>query len=204
MNSYPIILPKDEELYIDKEQVLSKKVPRFFPDRQEYQKTNIPLKINKEGISAEQKDIVKDLNTNNEMFDDVLKRSRTVLFKAKTVFPFDFFPSDLIIDITKVTVITRRFFFSGYTQSIHIKDIMDVIVESGPFFSSITILDLGYLQQNKLYVKHLKKSDATLARQMIEGLIAATKAGVDLTKIPRRELIARMPELLSAQRTPNP
>lgn len=198
------MLPKEEELHQNKELVLSKEVPRMYPDR--YDDQNIPIspKNNKKGIDAAQKDIVKAANVNNEKFDDVVKRSRTILFKTKTVFPFDFFPSDFIIDITKVTVVTRRFFFSGYTQSIHIKDIMDVIVESGPLFSSLTILDLGYLQQNKLYVRHMKKSDAILARQMIEGLIAASNAGVDITKIPRRELIERMPELINAQRTPLP
>jgi len=94
---------------------------------------------------------------------------------------------------------------SGQTQSIHISDVMDVVVETGPFFSSIVILDMmGYQQKNKLHVKYLKKSDAALARQIIEGLSAATKAGVDLTKIPRRELVERLPELARSQRTPSP
>jgi hypothetical protein len=170
MNSYPIILPQEEELQLNKEKILSKGLPRMYPDRQKNEYIPIPPRISREGITEAQKDIVKTANVNNEKFDDVVKRSRTILFKTKTVFPFDFFPSDFIIDVTKVTVVTRRFFFSGYTQSIHIKDIMDVIVESGPFFSSLSILDLGYLQQNKLYVRHMRKSDAILARQMIEGL----------------------------------
>ncbi len=204
MNSYPAVFPKEKELHRDKELILSKAVPRMFPDKQMDEDVPISPKINQEGINAAQKEIIKDVNINNEKFEDVLKRSRTILFKTKTVFPFDFFPSDFIIDVTKVTVVTRRFFMSGYTQSIHIKDIMDVIVESGPFFSSLTILDLGYLQQNKLYVKHMKRSDAILARKLIEGLIAASKAGVDITKIPRRDLIERIPELINAQKIPDP
>lgn len=144
------------------------------------------------------------VHSQEEMFDDVVKRSRTVLFHAKTIFPFDFFPNDLIIDITKVTLVNRSFFMSGNVQSIHIRDIMDVNVETGPFFSSLTILDLGYLQRNKMHINYLKKCDANLARQIIEGLIAATKAGVDMTKIPRRDLISRLPELLESQRTPQP
>ena len=204
MNSYPAVFPIEKELHRDKELILSKAVPRMFPDKQMDEDVPISPKINQEGINAAQKEIIKDVNINNEKFEDVLKRSRTILFKTKTVFPFDFFPSDFIIDVTKVTVVTRRFFMSGYTQSIHIKDIMDVIVESGPFFSSLTILDLGYLQQNKLYVKHMKRSDAILARKLIEGLIAASKAGVDITKITRRDLIERIPELINAQKIPDP
>ena len=180
-----------------------KKLKRIYADKVvDPEVKKIPLEIQREGKAEAQKEFSKEVNTNNEMFDDVVKRSQTVLFHAKTVFPFELFPSDVIIDVTKVTVVSRRFFFSGFTQSIHIKDIMDVIVSAGPFFSSLSILDMGYLQKNKLYVKNLKRSDAVRARQLIEGLIAATKAGVDLTKIPRKELIARLPELMRSQNTP--
>lgn len=164
---------------------------------------NLPF-ITKRHYGGDVRKPNSEIEEHEEMFEDVLKRSRTVLFHAKTIFPFDLFPNDLIIDITKVTVVNRSFFLSGETQSIHIRDIMDVRVETGPFFSSLTMLDLGYIQRNKLHVNYLKKKDAVRARQIIEVLIAATKAGVDLTKIPRRDLISRLPELLQSQRIPLP
>lgn len=148
-------------------------------------------------------ELVKEKTLQGEMFDDVVKRSRTILYKTRTIFPFDIFPNDLIIDLTKVTLVTRNFFFTGQTQSVYIKDIMDVIVETGPFFSTLRIVDSGFVQ-NKLSVTFLSRKSATRAREIIEGLIAASKAGVDMTKIGRRVVLSRLPELAKAQKTPAP
>lgn len=201
-----VLLPQDKEILLNGySHGFNDSLHRRIDENQEHPNLKKPSSKNeKEGVDKAQVDFVKDINSNRTMFDDVVKRSSTILLHAKTIFPFDFFTSDLIIDITKVTLVSRRFFLSGYTQSIHVRDIMDVIVSTGPFLSSLTVLDLGYLQRNKLYVKHLKRSDALHARQIIEGLIAACKAGVDLTKIPRRELLPRLPELLRSQSTPQP
>lgn len=206
MYIHPTLLKKGKESFVGEFRNTRNRFSRIFADNTTSDEVS-SLQKGKHKIQGEKQaiqDIARDTEIHEEKFDDVVKRSETVLFKAKSIFPFDFFPSDLIIDITKVTIVTRNFFLSGQTQSIYIKDILDIIVQTGPFFSSLTIIDMGYLPRNKIEVRYLKKSDAIQARQIIEGLLAATKAGVDLTKIPRRDLISRLPELRHSQITPSP
>jgi hypothetical protein len=199
MNLRPVPLRSGKEELVGEFKSERKRLPRIFADRSEFNP-----ELHKKAEEEASRRLTRDANLNGEKFDDVVKRSDTVLFKAKTIFPFDFFPNDLIIDITKVTVITRNFFFSGQTQSINIKDILDIVVETGPFFATIRVIDMGYLPTNKIHIKYLKKKDAMQARAIIEGLLAANKAGVDITKIPRRELISRLPDLARAQTMPSP
>ncbi len=202
MYQHPVILKKGKASFLGEFRNARKGISRFFADQK--LSDTIPPKIQKEGLEEAQTTLTRDFNLHGEKFDDVVKRAQTILFRAKTVFPFEFFPSDLIIDVTKVTVVTRNFFLSGKTQSINVKDIMDVVVEKGPFFSAMRFLDLGYQQRNQIKINYLTNKDARQAREIIEGLLAANKAGVDMTKIPRRELIARIPELRRSQITPLP
>lgn len=195
----PTLLTKGKEFLMGEFSTQKKSTPRYFADRLfPWKKPDLP-EARKEAVEK----LVREKTLQGEMFNDVVKRSRTIVYKARTVFPFDLFPNDLIIDMTKVTLVTRNFFFSGQTQSVYIRDIMDVIIETGPLFSTLRIVDSGFVQ-NKLAVKYLSRSTAMKARQIIEGLIAASKAGVDMTKIGRAEVLDRLPELLKAQRTPNP
>jgi hypothetical protein len=205
MYQQELILKKGKATFLSEFRNAGKGISRFFVEDQKLKDT-IPKKIQKEGLEEAQATLTRDFNLQGEKFDDVVKRAQTILFKARTVFPFEFFPSDLIIDITKVTVVTRNFFLSGRTQSINVKDIMDVVVETGPFFSSMKFLDIrgGWSQGGQIRINYLTKKDARHAREIVEGLLAANKAGVDITKIPRRELIARLPELRRSQITPAP
>lgn len=173
--------------------------PRYYADRiLPWKKPNLP-EARKEAAEK----LVREKTLQGVMFNDVVKRSKTIIYETRTVWPFDIFPNDLIIDLTKVTLVTRSFFFSGQTQSVYIKDIMDVIVETGPFFSTLRVVDSGFVQ-NKLAVKYLTRKSAARARQVIEGLISASKAGVDMTKIGRAEVLERLPEITKAQKTPTP
>lgn len=199
MDQQPTQLKKGKESFISEYNFHGARTPHYYADRElPWRQANLS-EARKEAIEK----LIKEKTLQGEMFSDVVKRSHTIIYKTRTIFPFDFFPNDLIIDLTKVTLVTRNFFFSGQTQSVYIKDIMDVIIETGPFFSTLRIVDSGFVQ-NKLSVKYLTRKSATRAREVIEGLIAAAKAGVDMTKIGRAEVLDRLPELAKAQRTPAP
>lgn len=173
------------------------------PSLSKYLKPQHQNKPEAKGRMEGHAEMYREKTINEEMFDDVVKRSNMILFSAKATFPFDFFPNEIIIDVTKVTVISRQFFFSGQTSSVHIRDIMDVVVETGPLFSTLVIVDMGFTQ-NKLKIHYMKKQDAITAREIIEGLLAASKAGVDITKIRRVEILSRLKEISRAQETPVP
>lgn len=125
-------------------------------------------------VKGERKEVAK--------FEQTLKGSHNILFRCKSVFPFDFFPDELIIDENKVDVRHGLFFMSTQTTSIPYKNIIKATSTTGLFFASLVIEMEVYIQQpdpiNFLWIK-----DAIKARRIINGLISAHKQGIDLSKI---------------------
>ncbi|OGG15474.1 hypothetical protein A3D77_06515 [Candidatus Gottesmanbacteria bacterium RIFCSPHIGHO2_02_FULL_39_11] len=116
-----------------------------------------------------------------------LALTTSTLFRAKTVFPFHLFPDEITIDPIKVSFIHRIFFGSEQLFSIEIKNILEVTVESGPFFATLFV---DFLVVNSLtpppppiIINHLRKSDAAAARRIIQGLMIAKREGVNLTDV---------------------
>ncbi len=126
------------------------------------------------GPPQEQEEDEKNHKDINKLVDDTSK----VLFYCKAVFPFDFFPDELVIDTEKVSFINHEFFYSEVTHSVYIKDIDTMHTECGPFFATLKISHGGY-QGNNLDINYLTKKDAKEARRIIEGLIITHKKGVD-------------------------
>lgn len=153
-----------------------------------------PEKHIKESIKEAEKILIRERLRNDEQLNELVDRTQTVLFKARSIFPFDFFPDEISVSLTKVTMVNRQFFSSGTTQSVYIKDIMDVIVDSGPFFATLKIIDVSFAE-NKLVVEYLSKGDAMKARRLIEGLTIASKMNIDLTKVDKNYLINHIQEL---------
>lgn len=121
-------------------------------------------------------------------FESLLKRAHKVLFKARAVFPFDFFPDEITIDEDKVNIITHEFFFSGDIHSIAIDKIRDIQVTTGPFFASLTVVPDGY-PGNHIVVHYLWKSDAIKARRLIQGLMLVKNQGIELTRLDLPDLV---------------
>lgn len=117
-----------------------------------------------------------------------------VLLKVKALFPFDFFPDEVIIDINRVNIIKRNFFISARVHGIPVANILDVFVEHGPIFAALKIVDSGFIE-NEISVNYLWKKDAEEARGLIQGLIDAKKQGVDLTKVSHKNIGEKLTEL---------
>lgn len=60
------------------------------------------------------------IKTNKEInkLNDLVDESRKILLKLKAVFPFNFFGDEIIIDLSKVSVIQKRFFEAGSIRSV--------------------------------------------------------------------------------------
>lgn len=149
-----------------------------------------------------EKEHIKDQKKHAELLDEAADKSKTVLYRAKAVFPFDFFPSELIIDMTKATIIDRRFFLSGNVKSVYHRDIIDVEIETGPFFSTLMIID-QYFTDEKLHIHYLKKKEAVKARETIMGLVSAIKINVDVGIVDSEEVLNKIRKLSRAQHTPS-
>ncbi len=124
--------------------------------------------------------------------------SETVLLRISTFFPFDFFPDQISIETTQVNIVRSNFFFDHNIQSIPIKNILEVRIQDSILFSSLTLIDNAYLQ-NEVTISYLKKGQANKARRIIQGLVIASKEGVDCSKLEAQELAELSERLGTAQ-----
>ena len=125
---------------------------------------------------------------------NLVKRTHRVLLEISTVFPFDLFPDRLTVDENKVNLISSEFFFSGRTHSVLIKEISDVLVDSGFFFAKLQIIDKGFIE-NSIELRYLWIEDAQKARRIIQGLVVAINEGIDISKIKADDLVKKIEEL---------
>lgn len=123
----------------------------------------------------------KDEETSKKI-STLMKNSDSPLYKCTAVWPFDFFPNEISIEVTQINVKKRFFYGSERVSSIPIKNLADVIVTTSPFFASLEIIDSSFTE-NSVKVDYLPKKKAERAREIIQGLIVASKEGVDLTKL---------------------
>lgn len=103
---------------------------------------------------------------------ELANQSIPLLFKVKSVFPFDFFPDTLLVDYNKITIIHKEFFFIEQTVNADVSDILNVEVDTTPFFASLKITTRA-LTAPPLRISFLRKKDGRKARQIINGLLAA-------------------------------
>lgn len=131
---------------------------------------------------------VEDTRENISKLDDVVKKSEDILLKVTSVFPFDFFPDDIIVDKNKVSIIHRIFFSTQLIRSIPIEGIGDVIVQSGPLFASLTMINMRFIHE-PMTVQYLRKHDAIRVQQVVQGLVLAQQQQVDFTGVQEDTLL---------------
>lgn len=152
----------------------------------------------RQGIKDAHKESAKIEQINNDRFKGLVRASNQTLIKVQTVFPFDFFTDEISIEITQVNVVKRYFFATAHLQTIPIKNVADVFIETSLFFASLKIIDSSYIE-NSIEVEYLKKSDAIMARKIIQGLVIASKEGIDLAKVSPQSLLQDIESLGQAQ-----
>lgn len=132
----------------------------------------------------ELKELAKKSIESAKKLNTLLKCAKDPLIKIKTVFPFDFFPDELIVDMGKVSVAYHHFFSNTFDvyRSIPIEDIGDIYVSSAIIFATIEITDKN-IANNKIKVGFLRVGDAIKARRIIEGLVTAKRQGIDLVSL---------------------
>lgn len=145
-----------------------------------------------------------DLNkgTPEQELEKTVKGSQRILFKAKTLFPFDLFPDELIIDENKIDIVSGIFFFSKDIFSIPIDNISGVDSSYDLFFGQLRIEAWG-LNKNPSPIRFLSKHDAEKARSIINGLVMANKNDIDLKSIPLSKTKIQLEEIGTARQSVN-
>lgn len=160
-------------------------------------------KEQKKGEDEAKKEAAKEHLKQEQLMEDMLSHSSRLLFRAKAIFPFDFFPNELIIDLSKVTFIERAFFGTNNTNSVYIKDIANVGVETGPFLATFRVVDVSY-NTEKHVIHYLKRKDAITAQEIVQGLVTASKEELDLTKVTPSDVIPFIRRLSGMQKIADP
>lgn len=137
------------------------------------------------------KDNIKKLN-------QAVKGAKKILFKTKTIFPFDLFPDEILIDENKVDIVSGNFFYSKDIYSIPIQNISGVNSSFDLFFGQLRIEAWG-LNKVPQPIKFLSKKDALEARRILSGLIMANNEEIDLRDIPLHEAKMKLREIGKAR-----
>ncbi|HZZ98876.1 MAG TPA: hypothetical protein VFG51_03010 [Candidatus Saccharimonadia bacterium] len=112
----------------------------------------------------------------------VMNQANTVLFRAKTPFPFTIFPTEIVVDETKVSVINHFLFGTGTIHSIELDNILNIELVSGLIFGTLR-LELRMLPDEPIEIPFLWRRDAIEARRIIQGLVISTHKGVDFSQV---------------------
>jgi hypothetical protein len=154
-------------------------------------------RVRQDGFEDAVREQIKDLARNKRKFEDLVNNSEKILFKTKSMFPFTWFPDEMIIDPIKINVISKEFFSAERIHCIYIKNILDVFLDVGPFSSTLRIVDQSFTE-NTVVVAALKKQDAYKARKIIQGLIVAHQQEIDVTGIDDEDLTEKLERLGNA------
>ena len=135
----------------------------------------------------------RDLQQNKAArdLDKLVLGSERVILDIKAVFPFNFFPDEVIADEAKVSVHTNYFFYTKEVRSIEYKEIFNVAIRQGIFFASLEIVD-RFFSQDPLIVPYLWKKDAIRARRIIQGMMIARAEGIDTHTLPIADLVHKL------------
>ena len=123
----------------------------------------------------------------------MLAQSNRIIASASSMFPWDFFPSTINVEETRVTIIHRQL-LSSQVHSVDIKSISNVFINTDLFFASITIVSSTF-KEGSIKIMKLRKHQAILTRRIIEGMRMFVEKDINTSKYSVQELIGQLKEL---------
>lgn len=149
--------------------------------------------IEEKGLVEAVKSHANKAEKNRQAVEDMVSNSNRILLRISSVFPWQFFPSHIIVEETRLTIIHRQL-FSSQVQSVDIKNISNIFIDNGILFSQLTIVSDTFAQ-NQVVISSLFKKEAILMRRIIEGLRLFVSKDIDTTGYSVEELISKLKEL---------
>ena len=156
----------------------------------------------KQGVDFEIEEAIKEPEVKNQKtekkdshtLEELQHASDRTLFKARTVFPFTFFPDTIILDYQKISIIKKKFFLSEKIDSINHADIMHVEVDTGPLFATLKITT-KYFSGKPIRIQYLGKKHAIRVRDIMHGLISAKQADISFDEVDKKRLTTRLEQI---------
>lgn len=194
----PVSSPLPYELLLRQSRKLGRAATKTFHDLKHLLNHEITMPSRDQLLSGLSL-VPKLKNTKKSQELDSLKRlvrkSHEVLASARTVFLIKLFPDDIVIDRTKITIIKRSFFWSSSVISIRVEDVLNVATDVGPLFGSVTIASRVMNSVDHFQISSLWRGDAIFIKHIIQGYVFALQNNVDVSKLPRKELLEMLSEL---------
>lgn len=147
--------------------------------------------LNQSRRVAEKSQPVENQSEEKPTLDEVLEESNEVLAHYTGVWPFDFFPDEVIIDKKAVTIVRHWFFGVSQKITCNYDDLVNAEVNLGPFFGSMSIYS-KYFTDGEERVNWFSRESARQIHAILQGLLMAKKEGVDIKSIPNDELINKL------------
>lgn len=121
-----------------------------------------------------------------------------VLMSVESHRPFELFEgSRLVIEEDDIIILRKMFLKTSETETILIRDIFSIILNSGPFYASLIVQRKTNIQgsEQRIEISYLKKHEAMEAKFLIDGLTLEFAKAVSVPKnLPseerRKQLIA--------------
>ena len=128
-----------------------------------------------------------------QRLEDLVSKSNRILMSISSIFPWDIFVSTINIEDTRITIIHRQL-LSSQVNSVDVKDIHNIFINTSLIFASLTIVSKTFVQ-NEFTIGKLRKKEAIMARRIIEGLRMFAKGDIDTTVYSKEELLTKLKEL---------
>lgn len=95
------------------------------------------------------------------------------LYSVESVWPFMLFPDKLIIEEEDVIIIRKKFFSASSSETILIKDIFSLIINTGPIFASLVVQRKTNIPgtEARIMIHYLPKKEALIAKELMDGLL---------------------------------
>jgi len=150
----------------------------------------LPLWDNVTGKNKDDEKPITVTPNESEKMTGLLKKTGSKLLTVSTVFPFTLFPNTIDVELGRIKLTFRQFLFSQ-THSLDIKDISQVNVEHGIFFSTLEIVTRSFVQ-NDVRINYLWRKQAELLRDIIDAMRILAEQKVDLYSIETSELMQKL------------
>ncbi len=133
-----------------------------------------------------------------QKFNELVTKSNQVLYRAKSMFPFDIFPDEIIVSKDKVDIIYGIFFYSRQVFPLKLDNIESVILDYDLFFGSVEFKVTGFKDYQDR-IRFLRKHDALMLKRIIMGLVICHREQVDITRIDIDEARKKLEEIGKAE-----
>ncbi len=153
---------------------------------------NVDKTFEEKGRDQQTKDKTTKEEVDKQKVFDLIKKSNRPIIEIKSIFPWDFFPTTITVEESRVTFLFRQF-ISSQSHSVDIKDISNVFIETSLFFATLRIVSRTYFQ-NDIKISFLNKKKAIRVRMILEGLRIFLNNNIDTSNYKISELIAKTEE----------